>query len=110
MNGKLFTGLGRFFEKSQLLVPLFGNRYFSSIFVHSDDPPCRGFDTAAKKKQQEIGTWILSALSIKFNVTCSHLYRQGNLGVGLIYISINIYSTTILKVYMNETGEEAKCK
>ena len=108
MNGKLFTGLGRFFEKSQLLVHLF--RYLSSIFVYSDDPPRRGFDTAAKKKQQEISTWILFALSIKFNVTCSHLYRQGNLGVGLIYISFNIDSTTILKIYMNETGKKAKCK
>lgn len=50
-----------------------------------------------RKKQQEKGTWILFALSIKFNVTCSHLYRQGNLGVGLIYISFNIDSTTVLK-------------
>ena len=110
VNGKLFTGSGRFFEKSQVLVPLFGNRYFSSIFVYSDDHPRRGFDTAAKKKQQEISTWILFALSIKFNVKCSHLYRQGNLGVGLIYISFNIDSTTILKMYMNETGKKAKCK
>ena len=58
MNGKLFTGSGRFFEKSQVLVPLFGNRYFSSIFVYSDDHPRRGFDTVAKKKQQEISTKI----------------------------------------------------
>lgn len=49
-------------------------------------------------------------LAMKFNVTCSHLYRQGNLGVGLISISFNIDSTTILKIYMNETGKEAKCK
>ena len=37
-----------------------------------------------RKKQQEKGTWILFTLSIKFNVTCSHLYRQGNLEAGLI--------------------------
>ena len=43
-------------------------------------------------------------------MTCSHLYRQGNLGLGLISISFNIDSTTILKIYMNETGKEAKCK
>ena len=36
-------------ERSQLLFSLFGNRYFSSIFVYSDDHPCRGFDTATKK-------------------------------------------------------------
>ena len=58
-----------------------------------------------RKKQQEKGTWILFALPIKFNVTCSHLYRQGNLGVGLIYISFNIDSTTVLQMYMNVTGK-----
>ena len=36
-------------ERSQLLFSLSGNRYFSSIFVYSDDHPRRGFDTAAKK-------------------------------------------------------------
>ena len=36
-------------ERSQLLFSLSGNRYFSSIFVYSDDHPCRGFDTATKK-------------------------------------------------------------
>lgn len=73
VNGKLFTGLGRFFEKSQLLIPLFGNRYFSSIFVYSDDHPRRGFDTAAKKnnKKYVLGFYLHCPLNSMWRVAIS---------------------------------------
>ena len=59
-----------------------------------------------RKKQHQIGTRILFAFSLKFNLTLSHLYYQGNLGAGLINISFSHDSTTILEMYMNVIGKE----